>query len=411
MTDKQLDDLFKKSLEKHSSDVPDDMWARINSDNRKRRRTVILTRSMLFLLLSFSAGISWYVFINSNNYQEINKTMADQQPLNNTSSSDNRKMYEKAMSQKVHDSSDNKLLLSGSRNNKLNRAFKAYDNERSESNDHAFIGNGLIDNNRLNDNNVHITGNSRNANNNPKNELTSSKAGISKDSSTLKDSGGIAAGNEKEEIKESTNDKIAIELYASPQLPFTDIASGNSSYENVLKNSIHSRLSFNIGARFRVSITKELSAKIGVQLDRISEKVTFKDSALSSNSTYNNQYKSINVPLLLSYEIPWHRMINASFTSGIILNIHSSYKGAIPSVYGQSMNIDNGNIYNKNTGVSLYVSLSLSKEIGNKFSLFAEPYFCYPVKNMADQFQSFKQRINTTGISFGVRHNLLRLDK
>ena len=42
MTDKELDDLFKKSLEAHEMRLPDDMWQRVQPKKEKKHRGAIL---------------------------------------------------------------------------------------------------------------------------------------------------------------------------------------------------------------------------------------------------------------------------------------------------------------------------------------------------------------------------------
>lgn len=409
MTDKELDNLLKKRLGGHSSTVPEDMWMRIISA-KKERRTALLPRwSLLFVLLLFVGFGSWYLLTNDSHDDESekNKTANAKHITNGGRSNDTIKHSGNLSSVNSQNSSKNKSVLSTLANKTLLAKGKKFDKIRRRAANPNGSDNGVAGNNSSKGNNLKIADNTIIGNNNLKNEVIKSKTDVSKDSISLKDSTNVS----EEDRKENITDKIAIELYASPEWPINNITSINSFYENQLKKEIRSQVSYNIGARFSFAITKKLSAKIGVQFNQINEKVTFRDSVLSANSTYNNHYKSITIPLLLTYRIPGVRIIESSFTSGILLNLHSWYRGAIPSIRGEALNVNNMNVYNSNTGYSLYASVSLSKQMNNYFSLFAEPYFCYPLENMADKFQSFKQRVNTIGISFGVKYNLLTLQK
>jgi hypothetical protein len=404
MTDKQLDDLFKSRLENYSSEVGDDMWMRIANKNKKRKRGVVLTRSLFFLLLVFIVGTGGYFFIDDNfkTQNETNKTSGSKQRLVHKKNNQGQKIGERLMPEETDSTANKKEALTTSRESQLNSTFKRNYKKRANTIHPPGSPSVIEDNGRANDNIFKRSGETELLNNSAKNELNKSKPAVLKDSIQAQEPTNVA-GEDKDD---GANDKIAIELYVSPQLPINEISSGNASYASQLKNGSHARLSYNVGARFSVAITTQLSAKIGVVFNKINEKIVFRDSALGANSTYNNVFKSINIPLLLSFKLSGQKIIKTSFTSGVLLNIHSSYKGAIPSVFGQALNLNAANVYNTNTGVSIYASMMISKEMNNKFSVFAEPYFCYPVKNMADKFQSFKQRINTVGVSFGVKYNL-----
>jgi cytoskeletal protein RodZ len=404
MTDKQLDDLFKSRLENHSSQLADDMWMRIANENKKRKRGVVLTRYLFFLLLLFIVGAGVNFFINDNfkTKNEINKTIGSQQRLVHKENDRGQETGKRLMPEETDSTANEKMALTTSKESELYSTIKRNYKKRANTMHAPGSPNLIEDNGRSNDNIFKRSDETELLNNSAKNELNKSKPAILKDSIQAQEPTNVAG----EDKVDGANDKIAIELYVSPQLPINEISSGNASYASQLKNGSHARLSYNIGARSSVAITKQLSAKIGVVFGQINEKIVFRDSALGSNSAYNNVFKSIDIPLLLSYKLPGQRIIKTSFTSGILLNIHSSYKGAIPSVFGQALNLNAANVYNTNTGVSIYASMMISKEMNNRFSFFAEPYFCYPVKNMADKFQSFKQRINTVGVSFGVKYNL-----
>jgi len=127
--------------------------------------------------------------------------------------------------------------------------------------------------------------------------------------------------------------------------------------------------------------------------------------------SYNNLYKSVDIPLLIRYARKWPGNINISFSTGILLNISSTYKGAIPDASGEAININSKTVYKRNTGVSLYAAIGFSKEVNKKMDLFAEPYFRYRLKSMSNNIQPFTQKINTAGIALGVRYRLFRTDK
>ena len=92
------------------------------------------------------------------------------------------------------------------------------------------------------------------------------------------------------------SDKFSVELFTSPVAPINDFSSDNRSYEQALKSASSMQLSYTIGARISYSISKKLSAKIGVQYSQVNEKMNFRDSS-GNNFTSTNRYKNIGSPL------------------------------------------------------------------------------------------------------------------
>jgi hypothetical protein len=194
-----------------------------------------------------------------------------------------------------------------------------------------------------------------------------------------------------------------------PIFHLISISSDNRNYEQALKDAGKMQLSFSLGARLGIRINKTWAAKIGVQYSQVNEKMNFVDSILSGGDvSYKNRYKSVDIPLLLVYTKKWSESFNTSVNAGILLNITSKYKGVIPGPSGDAMHIDNTNVYKNNTGVNIFLGVDLSKQLNNRTDIFAEPYFRYRIKSITTNMQSFDQKINAIGISFGVRYRLFK---
>ncbi len=112
------------------------------------------------------------------------------------------------------------------------------------------------------------------------------------------------ANEDADSIEETANhDKFSLQLFASPDLPFSKIQSSNNSYRETLKNDITMRLSYTIGAGINIAVSKKISLSTGIQYTRVNEKISFDDSALSTHTTSINHLNFINVPLIARYKI------------------------------------------------------------------------------------------------------------
>ncbi|MDI9365878.1 MAG: hypothetical protein QM541_13060 [Flavobacterium sp.] len=122
----------------------------------------------------------------------------------------------------------------------------------------------------------------------------------------------------------------------------------------------------------------------------------------------NNHYKSLEIPLLLSYENGndnWHYAING----GIIANLTSWYHGETLDTSFQLVPLsakNNNGFYNSNLNLSLYAGVSIIRNIGQRFAVFAEPYFRYGISNTNTSVAGYSQRFNAAGLTLGVRLKL-----
>jgi opacity protein-like surface antigen len=117
-----------------------------------------------------------------------------------------------------------------------------------------------------------------------------------------------------------------------------------------------------------------------------------------------NHYKSVDMPILIGYETAGDRF-KASFNTGVILNIKTTYKGDILDSSLTPIDVNLNNFYKSNTGISLYFGIGLSTKLNNNFQLFTEPYIKYRLSNMTEGYQQFTQKINVGGLSLGLKYN------
>jgi hypothetical protein len=122
----------------------------------------------------------------------------------------------------------------------------------------------------------------------------------------------------------------------------------------------------------------------------------------------NNHYKSLEIPLLLSYENgndQWHYAING----GIIANLTSWYQGETLDTSFQlvPLGAKNANgFYKSNLNLSVYAGVSIIRNISERLDVFAEPYFRYGISNTNTSVAGYNQRFNAAGLTFGIRFKL-----
>lgn len=400
MDDNQFDDIFRKSLENFNSDVPGDMWQRINKKD-KDRKLFVIPRFILIVGLLLLTGLSSVYFFGYNDNDNIN----EKQKINIASADKKTHKSQKVIDEeKIDDSAGTAKNIADNPSYQANNSNKKIQKKLTK-NLHQYPEPGKTTDADIADVTSKNIAESSNTNADlEKKSIETSKAATKKDTPQMDTTEDKKTPPDEEDFK----DKFSIELFAAPVFPINNISADNSSYEQVLKDAGKMKFSFSFGAKLDIKINKHLSGKIGVQYTQINEKMNFTDSSVSLNNvTYINHYNTLDVPLLLSYSIKQSNF-TTSFTSGILLNIHSKYKGAIPDAYGSTLNIQNRDVYNNNTGISLYFGVGFSKEIKNKIDIFAEPYFRYRVKDMTNSMQPFDQKIHTAGISLGMRYRLFK---
>ncbi len=233
-----------------------------------------------------------------------------------------------------------------------------------------------------------------------------------------------------------------VEAYVSPDFAFKNVVStkaGNDAYLQKKDSSESMSLGYTIGARFSKSITNNLLLKAGLQYSQMSEKFTLRtendrrqtivinshtivrpnlpDTTISDTSVFvqigyrvrtnMNYYKSLEIPVILSYEFPqrdeskWKLALNV----GAIVNITSWYDGKTIDAGYNLVNIgskSNNGFYKHQFGVSLYGGLSVIRNITQNLDVFAEPYFRYGLYNVQGG-AGFNQKFNLAGIQFGAR--------
>lgn len=233
-----------------------------------------------------------------------------------------------------------------------------------------------------------------------------------------------------------------VEFFGSPDMAFKKM-----SYKNVGGNNYASRkdstetrqLSFTAGIRLSKEIGDNMVFKTGLQYSQINERFdyrnenerntttvitvrtinnsdgtssTVRDTSVVEQVGYRvkttyNHYRSFDIPVLLGYEYAsdgW----KASLNGGAVFNISSWQEGAfLDTNYAPvSFSKTKSPVFKSKTGISLFGSISLIKNISDRMDIFAEPYFRYSLKDRTTAASTFNERFHTAGMLLGVRLRL-----
>jgi len=455
MTENQFDEFFRNKLGDYSSKVPDDMWQRIKQ-KKDRDRTVFI---LLLLLLLVTGGATSYFIFTDKETPNSNLALSQKKSVEH---SDNKTSFNKNQKHETITAQNDTASLNQKKNpfiideitkHELNSAT-VYPSKRNNSKN--------VEENFLKQNEIEITQNNlstanlsqqnisfnnadslknnfANENAKPDDEVVIKKeelktSMIKKDSLKEEQKNAQVYKSEKNSHSPIIN-KAFFEVYASPDIPVSR-TSGNHAYLQHKDSTSNMQLSYTFGARIGALIGEHFVIKTGLQYSQVNEKFNYTkknatrtvpvvvqrtlpdangvERTVSDTSTLiqvgsqyklnYNHYKSFDLPLIIGYETAGERY-KASFNTGIILNIKTTYKGDILDSSLNAVDVNSKNFYKSNTGMSLYFGLGLSTRLNNNFQLFTEPYTRYRLSNMTNTNEAFTQKINVGGLSLGLKYN------
>lgn len=403
MNDKQFDDLLKQKLEGHSSAVPDNMWERIARGDDDNRKGFLYRRWLLLLLLvCVITGSSYFLLVRRDDNNDI-KYKANNHAEKMTAAPPTGFLSNKAFADTLNDNKKSKENFLQARNTKK-VDIKRYTGLTNEIKKEDIAG-GTKTHSSIADysetNNEHFL--------KPDDSFDSAQQKGNKAIKKESDSALVNITNEKqnEEMDKGFKDKFSLEFLAAPAIPFYQIGSGSMLYEQQLQNSSGTKLSYLAGVRLSIKVSKNIQAKIGLHYAMISQRLQFTDSITMVKEDVINKYRSIDVPLLFSYQLPITKTINAHMNAGVVVNLSSGYKGKIPDAYGDGIDINNG-VYKSNTGASVFAGFDVSKKMNGKTDVFAEPFLIFRTKSITNNLQAFTQKNHLAGLSLGLRYRLFK---
>jgi hypothetical protein len=232
--------------------------------------------------------------------------------------------------------------------------------------------------------------------------------------------------------KNAAGNKTYVEIYGGPDFALRSMSdTGNSAYLQKRKESTKFASAFSAGIRYTKVFNNGMSVRTGVNYSQINEKFTFTQGNLvqvtyiidangdttgsyvttgTRYKTTTNRFKTIDVPLLIGYELGNGR-IHANINAGVIVNIYSWQKGDVLDASFKPVSITTGKSnspyqFKTNIGMGFMAGASVYYKLTEKAHVLAEPYFRYNLSPMSSDKLTFSQKYNTIGLRIGLRVDL-----
>lgn len=232
--------------------------------------------------------------------------------------------------------------------------------------------------------------------------------------------------------KNAAGNKKYIEFYAGPDFGFRSLKdTGNSAYLQKRKESTKFTSAYSAGVRYTKVFSNGISVRGGVNYSQINEKFTFVQGNLvqvtyiidangdttgsyittgTRYKTTHNKYRSIDVPLMVGYELGNGRL-HANINAGAVVNVYSWQRGEVLDTTYQPVNITTGKgsspyQFKTNAGIGFMGAVSVYYKLNDKIHVMAEPYYRHNFSQMNKENLTIKQKYNTVGVKVGIRVDL-----
>ena len=230
----------------------------------------------------------------------------------------------------------------------------------------------------------------------------------------------------------AAGNKTYIEIYGGPDIAFRSLSdTGNSTYLQKRKESTKFSSAYSAGIRYTRVFGNGMSIRTGVNYSQINEKFTYVQGNLvqvtyiidangdttgsyittgTRYKTTHNKFRTIDVPLLIGYELG-NGKFHANINAGVIINAYSWQKGEVLDASLKPVSITTGKAnspyqYKTNIGLGFMTGISAYYKLNEKIHILAEPYFRYSLSPMSKENLTFKQKYNTAGLRLGIRFDL-----
>ncbi|HMK03086.1 MAG TPA: hypothetical protein VK489_02800 [Ferruginibacter sp.] len=232
--------------------------------------------------------------------------------------------------------------------------------------------------------------------------------------------------------RDAAGNKKYLEIYAGPDIAFRSLSdTGSSVYLQKRKESTKFTSAYSAGIRYTKVFNNSMSIRGGINYSQINEKFTFVQGNLvqityiidangdttgsyittgTRYKTNHNKYRSIDIPLMVGYEIGNGRL-HANINVGPVVNIYSWQKGEILDRHSQPVNITTGKSsspyqFKTNAGIGFMGAVSVYYRLNDKLHIMAEPYFRYNPSQVNEDKITLKQKNQTAGLRLGIRVDL-----
>jgi hypothetical protein len=232
--------------------------------------------------------------------------------------------------------------------------------------------------------------------------------------------------------KNIAGNKQYLEIYGGPDFIYKNYSdTANSDYLKTRKASTGINYAYSAGLRYTKVFNNGVSLRTGFNYSQINENLTAKkgfllervyivnnigdtvNSYTKSTSQFErttNIYRSIDIPLMMGYELGNGRL-HTNISTGIMVNVFSKQLGSVLDKDGKVVDITSGKTtsiyqYKTNAGISVLGSLSVYYKLNEKLHIMAEPYFKYSLSSFTKPDITLKEKFHTVGLKFGLRWDL-----
>ncbi len=236
---------------------------------------------------------------------------------------------------------------------------------------------------------------------------------------------------------------LSVDAFAGPGFSprsFTAVDSESSSYTQARETTENNQYAWSAGARFNFHLQSGLTLRLGLLYDQagdifdytdtLATHSTFRlDSFFSADGTFlysdssrvlifgtlikkiHNTYRHLDVPLLVSYEMPIGRTSTLMLNAGPVFNLSASYEGQIldPMLHPRTITPGAQNelyAYKTSLGISLYFGAGVLFPLTDKLSGLVEPRYLYRIKPVTIQSYPLEEHRHFAGLNLGLRYYL-----
>jgi len=235
---------------------------------------------------------------------------------------------------------------------------------------------------------------------------------------------------------------LSVDAFAGPGISprsFTASDSEATSYSLARQTTENHQYAWSAGARFNFHLQRGWALRLGLLYDQAGDVFDYTDT-LATHSTFridsffaadgtflysdssrvlifgtlikkiHNTYRHLDVPILVSYEMPIGRS-SLMFNVGPVFNLSSSYEGQIldPMLHPRTITPGSQNelyAYKTSLGLSLYFGAGLVLPITDNISGVVEPRYLYRIKPVTIKSYPLEEHRHFAGLNLGLRYYL-----
>jgi len=233
---------------------------------------------------------------------------------------------------------------------------------------------------------------------------------------------------------------VTIDLMVSPDFAIQKLSARDEAFEpyaELRRNTESYRYGFSAQLRFSTISPGGFAVRSGLNFSQFNEQLNYlieEQEALTITNEYdldgniirtdttvefsvrqqvvNNQFTTIDIPILLGYEINRDKRLSFSINTGAYLNMVFDQEGAFADpaqdgvVFFSSKEDDSYRAFRNRLGLSLYGSVGLHFRLHNGMRLILEPNLRWTPAPITDPGYVLEQRYISSGLFVGLRRRL-----